>query len=78
MTRKGAAKAWGTKIRTFYVRRSFTADTERHCSAIGEAGRAASTDAYGTASRTEYHGRRGQRDEPRENALAERGAAVRI
>ena len=47
MTRKCAAAAWGTRIRNYYVRRSFKADTERHCSAIGEAGRVASTDAYG-------------------------------
>ena len=45
MTRKCAASAWGTRFRTDYVRRSFKADTERHCSGIGEACRVASTDA---------------------------------
>ena len=49
MTRKCAAAAWGTCSRTDYVRRSFKADTERHCTAIGEAGRVASTDAYGAS-----------------------------
>ena len=49
MTRKCAAAAWGTRFRTDYVRRSSKADTKRHCSAIGEAGRAASTDAYGAS-----------------------------
>ena len=51
MTRKCAAAAWGTCSRTDYVRRSFQADPKRHCSAIGEAARVASTDAYGTATR---------------------------
>ena len=49
MTRKCAAAAWGTCSRTDYVSRSFKADTERHCTAIGEAGRVASTDAYGAS-----------------------------
>ena len=47
MTRRGAAKAWATRFHTATVSRSFRADTKRHCSAIGEAARIASTDAYG-------------------------------
>ena len=49
MTRTGAAKAWSTCIHTAAVSRSFRADTLRHCSAIGEAARVASTDAYGAS-----------------------------
>jgi hypothetical protein len=49
MTRKCATAAWGTGFRTDYVRRSFKADTKRHCTAIGEAARVASTDAYGAS-----------------------------
>ena len=49
MTRTGAANAWATCIHTAAVSRSFRADTLRHCSAIGEAARVASTDAYGAS-----------------------------
>ena len=49
MTRTGAAKAWATLIHTATVSRSFRADTLRHCRAIGEAARVASTETYGAS-----------------------------